>query len=136
MLTRVEAGPGQTSDMTTSPQSKTTYAFMIQAVVSFGIAVLFLAGSVAYLPIDGWPRACIGLTGLFLVTSTFTLAKVVRDQQESGSVVNRLDDARLERLLAEYDPYKIPQLPPVAHQNQQAPNYSAPNRPMSAPAPR
>lgn len=39
------------------------------------------------------------------MTSSFTLAKCVRDQQESGTVISRLDEARLERLLAEFDPY-------------------------------
>lgn len=41
---------------------------------------------------------------LFLVSSTFGLAKVVRDQQEAATVRVRLDEARLEKLLAEHNP--------------------------------
>jgi hypothetical protein len=43
------------------------------------------------------------------VTSTFSLAKCVRDAQESGAVVSRLDQVRLDRLLAEFDPYQVQQ---------------------------
>ncbi|WP_198287235.1 hypothetical protein [Frankia sp. QA3] len=42
------------------------------------------------------------------MTSAFTLAKCVRDQQEAASVVSRVDQVRLERLMAEYDPLKSP----------------------------
>ncbi len=45
---------------------------------------------------------------LFVVTSSFTLAKCVRDQQESTTVVKRVDQARLDKLLADHDPFKVP----------------------------
>jgi hypothetical protein len=44
------------------------------------------------------------------VSSSFTLAKVIRDAQESNAVVTRVDEARLERLLAEHDPFRTPSL--------------------------
>lgn len=46
----------------------------------------------------------LGVTFLFLVSSAFTLAKVIRDQQEAATVRVRLDEARIEKLLADYDP--------------------------------
>jgi hypothetical protein len=46
------------------------------------------------------------MTVLFLVSSTFTLAKVVRDQHESARVHHRIDEARLEKLIAEHDPFR------------------------------
>jgi len=44
---------------------------------------------------------------LYVVTSAFTLAKVVRDRQEVGQMVSRVDQARLDKLLAEHDPFKV-----------------------------
>jgi hypothetical protein len=41
------------------------------------------------------------------VTSAFTLAKCIRDHQESTEVVSRVDQARLDKLLAEHDPFKV-----------------------------
>jgi hypothetical protein len=96
---------GDARPMTTSHNPKNTSAFYAQAAISFGVAVFSVGVGVSYLPADPWTRAFLALGALYLVTSTFTLAKCVRDQQESGTVVSRLDEARLERLLAEFDPY-------------------------------
>ena len=89
----------------TTHAPKTTTAFYAQAVIAFGTAVIAVGLGVVYLPGEPWPRAFLALGILFLITSTFTLAKCVRDQQDAGTVVSRLDEARLERLLAEFDPY-------------------------------
>ena len=119
--------------MTNPPAPKNTSAFFVQAAISFGLAVVGVIGGEVYLPIDGWPRAFLVLGTIFLVTSSFTLAKVIRDAQEGGSVVNRLDQARLERLLAEFDPYKVPDLPPLPGPiGQSYPPYPAPTMAQSA----
>jgi hypothetical protein len=86
-------------------QSKTTNAFFVQAGLSFGIALLTMVVAVLYLPVDPWIRAFLGLGTLFLTTSSFTLAKCVRDAQENQYVVTRLDQARVDKLLAEHDPF-------------------------------
>jgi len=52
---------------------------------------------ILFLPSDPWQR-------LFLVSSGFSLAKVVRDQQEAATVRVRLDEARIEKPLAEHIP--------------------------------
>jgi hypothetical protein len=62
--------------------TKMTYAFYIQSAISFGAALTFLLGGIYFIPADGWVRAFLGLGALFLVNSSFALAKCVRDQQE------------------------------------------------------
>jgi hypothetical protein len=89
--------------MTTTPStSKTTTAFYAQAALSFAVAITAVSFGIYYLPVDGWIRAFLIVASLFLVTSSFTLAKVIRDAQET-SETERLDLARIERLLAERD---------------------------------
>ena len=90
----------------TAPQSRTTAAFHPQAWISFGLALLSMVVAVLYLPVDPWVRAFLGLGTLYLTTSAFTLAKIVRDQQESTSVAVRLDQARVDKILAEHDPFR------------------------------
>jgi hypothetical protein len=92
--------------MSTPNQSKNTNAFFVQAGVSFAIALLTMIFAVIYLPVDPWIRAFLGLGTLFLTTSSFTLAKCVRDAQENQYVVARLDQARVDKLLAEHDPFR------------------------------
>ncbi|MFD4367249.1 YiaA/YiaB family inner membrane protein [Rhodococcus sp. NPDC058521] len=92
--------------MTPTPSTKTTSAYFFQAALAFAVSLGGSLLGIAYLPIDTWQRAFLGMTLLFLVTSAFTLAKVIRDQQEASSVLGRVDEARLEKLIAEHDPFK------------------------------
>jgi len=91
--------------MEINTQPKVTNAFYAQAVASFAISLIAVAIGVYYLPVGGWVRAFLGLGLLYVVTSAFTLAKTVRDAQDSGTVVRRVDQARIDKLLSEHDPF-------------------------------
>ena len=91
---------------TPSPTAKNTTAFFAQSALAFGIAIFTMMIAIYYLPADPWPKAFLALGTLFLTTSSFSLAKCVRDAQENQYVVSRLDQARVDRLLAEHDPWK------------------------------
>jgi hypothetical protein len=91
--------------MNSTTPNQTTSAFYAQAGVSFAISLGALLFGILYLPVDGWTRAFLTIASLYLVTSTFTLAKCVRDAQESTQIYSRLDQARIEKLLAEHDPF-------------------------------
>lgn len=94
--------------MSSTASSKNTAAFYIQAAVSFGVSLIAMALAITYLPVQPWIRAFLALGLLYVVTSAFTLAKCVRDQQEATAVVNRVDQARLDKLLTDHDPFKVP----------------------------
>jgi hypothetical protein len=89
------------------PQQQTTAAYTAQAAISFALALGAMVVGVAYLPVGAWERGFLAIGLLYVVTSTFTLAKVVRDRQQEGQVVSRVDQARLDKLLAEHDPFKV-----------------------------
>lgn len=92
--------------MSTPNQSRNTNAFYLQAAISFGIALLTMVLAIIYLPVDPWVRAFLAIGTLYLTTSAFTLAKCVRDAQENQYVVSRLDQARVDKILAEHDPFR------------------------------
>ncbi|WP_405782057.1 YiaA/YiaB family inner membrane protein [Streptomyces sp. NBC_00859] len=83
-----------------------TAAYYGQAVASFAVALGAMALGILNLDVNVWVRAFLGLGLLYLTTSAFTLAKVIRDRQEAGQIVSRVDQARLEKLLAEHDPFQ------------------------------
>jgi hypothetical protein len=87
----------------TVPNKQTT-GFYVQAAISFAVSVSAVLLGILCLPAVGWIRGFLALGVLYTVTSTFTLAKCVRDSQEASRVLSRVDEARLERLLAEHDP--------------------------------
>lgn len=94
--------------MPTNPApTKNTTAFAAQAFLSLGVSLIAVLGAIYFLDADPWPKAFLAMGVLFLTTSTVTVSKVVRDQQDDTNVVSRLDQARAEKLLAEHDPYKV-----------------------------
>ena len=93
--------------MSTPLRPHTTAAFFAQASISFGVSIAAMSVGIAYLPLSGWPRAFLALGLLYTVTSAFTLAKCVRDKQEEIDVVSRVDQARLDKLLAEQDVLRV-----------------------------
>jgi hypothetical protein len=91
--------------METTPRTRTTTAFFVQAAVAFGAALLAVVLGICYLPVDTWMRSFLAVGTLFLVSSSFTLAKVVRDAQEQQALASRIDQARVDRILADHDPF-------------------------------
>ena len=84
---------------TTQPQPRNTTAFYLQSVIAFGVSLFGTLGGIYYLPMEPWPKGYLVMSMLFLVTSSFTLAKVVRDKQDEELV----RDARVEKLLLAKD---------------------------------
>ncbi|MGW3955039.1 YiaA/YiaB family inner membrane protein [Streptomyces sp. NPDC004752] len=89
----------------TPVKQQNTTAYYGQAVASFAVALAATALGIYNLHTDAWVRAFLGIAVLYLVTSAFTLSKVIRDRQEAGQIVSRVDQARLEKILAEHDPF-------------------------------
>jgi hypothetical protein len=94
--------------MDTNPQPRTTTPFYVQSMASFVLSLSAVAVGIAYLPVGSWIRAFLAVGLLYVVTSAFTLAKCVRDMQDAGTVVRRVDQARLDKLLADHDLFKVP----------------------------
>ncbi|MGX2998097.1 YiaA/YiaB family inner membrane protein [Streptomyces sp. JNUCC 64] len=93
--------------MSESPvKQQSTAAFYGQAVVSFVIALVAMGVGIAKLDADAWVRGFLAISVLYLVTSSFTLAKVIRDRQEADRIHSRVDRARVDKLLASHDPFE------------------------------
>lgn len=101
------SGPHTLVRMSETPvKQQSTAAFYGQAVASFAVAMVATAIGIFRLNADAWVRGFLAIAVLYLVTSAFTLAKVIRDRQEAGQIVSRVDQARVEKLLAEHDPFQ------------------------------
>lgn len=81
-----------------------TSAWIFQVWVSFGLAFSASVVGVFYLPVDAWIRAFMGMSLLATVMATFTLAKTVRDNHEATRIINRVQEAKTEALLREFEP--------------------------------
>ncbi len=82
----------------TQPHSS---AFITFSYVSFAASAFLVALGVFFMPIDLWMKGYLTMGIVMLVQTCVTLTKTLRDRHESGKLVNRIEDARAERLLME-----------------------------------
>ncbi|WP_017305031.1 YiaA/YiaB family inner membrane protein [Spirulina subsalsa] len=78
-------------------------AWIIQTWAAFIISVSAMGIGILNLPVDNWTKGFMGMGLAFTVGSTISLSKTTRDIHESKRIYSRLDEARIERLLAEHD---------------------------------
>jgi hypothetical protein len=81
-------------------------AWIFQAWSSFIVSITATTLGIIYMPGDAWIRGYLGMGVLFSIGSTVSLSKTIRDVHESKQLISRVDEAKLEKLLAEYDPFK------------------------------
>jgi hypothetical protein len=70
---------------------------------SFALAVGGTAAGIADLPVDAWLRAFLGMGLVFSVGSALTLAKTLRDNHEALRLLNRLSEAKREKIIRDYE---------------------------------
>jgi len=51
------------------------------------------------MPLDIWIKGYFAMGIIMLIQSCITMTKTIRDVHESGKLVNRIEDAKAERLL-------------------------------------
>ncbi len=76
-------------------------AWVTFTYASFAASAFLIAIGIFFLPIDFWMKGYLTMGIVMLVQTCVTLTKTVRDVHESGKLVNRIEDARAERLLME-----------------------------------
>ena len=76
-------------------------AWVTFTYVSFAASAFMVAVGVFYLPIDLWMKGYLTMGIIMMIQCCVTLTKTVRDMHESGKMVNRIEDAKAERLLME-----------------------------------
>lgn len=78
-------------------------AWIMQSWVSFFVSLGVTSWGILHLPTDDWVKAFMGMGLLFSVGSSLTLAKTVRDQHESKRLANRIESAKTEKILRDFE---------------------------------
>lgn len=71
--------------------------------ISFGLSLLAAGTGLLFLPLDPWHRGFFAVSFLFSVSAAFTLSKTLRDRHESQKVIARLQQAKAEKILRDYE---------------------------------
>jgi hypothetical protein len=81
-------------------------AWVVQVWISFILSISATAIGITFSPTSTWVRAYLGMGLMFSVGSSLSLAKTTRDIHESKRFISRIDEVKLERLMAEHVPFK------------------------------
>lgn len=74
-------------------------AFVTFSYVSFGLSIAMVAGGVFVMPIDHWMKGFLLMGTVMMIQSCIILTKTIRDNVEAEKLLNRIEDAKTERLL-------------------------------------
>lgn len=89
------------------PLSQThTAAWMFQTWAAFILSTLGMTLGIIYLPVNIWVKSYLGMGLAFTVSSTIGLSKTVRDEHEAKRILSKVEEARVEKLLAEHHPLR------------------------------
>ena len=81
-------------------------AWVMQTWLSFIVSVTATTIGIIYLPVDAWTKGFVGMGLAFSVTSTISLTKTQRDIHERKKLTSKIEEARVEKVLSEYDNLK------------------------------
>jgi hypothetical protein len=86
-----------------SEHGRDTAAWVFQTWASFTVSIAAMAIGILYVPVDTWVRGYLAMGLLFTVGSTLSLAKTVRDQHEAGRLLNRIAEAKAEKMIRDLE---------------------------------
>lgn len=89
-----------------TPQPNHSYAWMIQSWSAFLLSTSIMTIGIIYLPVNAWIKGYLGMGLAFTISSTISLSKTVRDEHEAKKLIAKVDEARVEKLLADHHPLR------------------------------
>lgn len=83
---------------------KDSTAWIVQTWAAFVLSIGMTTVGIINIPnVDNWVKGFMGMGLAFSVGSTFTLAKTTRDLHEARKLTARIDEAKVEKILAEHN---------------------------------
>ena len=76
-----------------------SHSWIIFTYVSFAAALAMVIGGIVLMPLDLAMKGYLAMGVVMLIQSCMTLTKTIRDNDEASKLVNRIEDAKTERLL-------------------------------------
>jgi hypothetical protein len=80
---------------------KSSSAWSMFTYLSFGVSAVMMAGGIYFLEASFAAKGFYAMSALMLVHTTVSITKTLRDEQENARMINKLEDARTEKLLME-----------------------------------
>jgi len=88
------------NDVNSTQLNSPEWLFFVKS--SFAASIAAMLAGIVFLQSDLMVKGFLTMGTLYLVASTFTLAKTVRDEFEGQKLINKIVDAKTEKLLEKY----------------------------------
>jgi hypothetical protein len=79
--------------------NKDSNAWKTFTVVSFGIAAAMMAGGIYFMDAGFAAKGFYAMAAIMLVHTSIAVTKMMRDSEEAERFINRIEDAKTEKLL-------------------------------------
>ena len=76
------------------------WLFFVKA--SFAVALAATTAGILFIPTDFLVKGYMGPCALFLVSTSITLSKTMRDEHENQRLINKISEAKTKQLIKEY----------------------------------
>ena len=80
--------------------NSTSWVFFVK--LTFGISIAAMVAFIFFMTGDLLTKGYLALNTLFMVSATIMLSKTMRDEHETGKLVNRISEAKTNKILKEY----------------------------------
>jgi hypothetical protein len=80
---------------------KDSSAWKTFTMASFVVAAAMMAGGIYFMEASFAAKGFYAMAAIMLVHTSITITKTLRDSEESSRFINRLEDAKTEKLLME-----------------------------------
>ena len=74
-------------------------AWITFSYASFVAACVLVGGGIFLMPVDFWIKSYLLIGMVMIVQSAINVTKTLRDNHESERLINRLEDAKTEKLI-------------------------------------
>lgn len=81
------------------PITNHSQAWTAFTIAAFAIASGMMAGGIYFLEASFAAKGFYAMSAIMLVHTAVTVTKTMRDQEEAGRLINKLEDAKTEKLL-------------------------------------
>jgi hypothetical protein len=78
---------------------KDSGAWKMFTMASFGVAAAMMAGGVYFMEASFAAKGFYAMAAIMLVHTSITITKTLRDAEEASRFINRIEDAKTEKLL-------------------------------------
>ena len=80
---------------------RNSYAWTMFTIGSFILAAGMMAGGIYFMEASFAAKGFYSMSAIMLVHTSISITKTLRDNEEAGKLINRIEDAKTERLLME-----------------------------------